>query len=86
MVGVDARSYFTIDQQGQFSFKEDSPPNFERPQGSGLDSNEYVVTIEVRDDISNVDSLPGHGDCEGCQRAAGLVRSAGSVVRREPVD
>ena len=54
--GVD-RNYFTIDQQGQFSFREDSPPNFEQPSDSGGD-NIYNVTIEVRDDISGVDSLP----------------------------
>ncbi len=54
--GTDSR-YFTIDQQGQFSFREDSPPNFEQPSDSGGD-NVYDITIEVRDDISNVDSLP----------------------------
>ena len=54
--GVD-RNYFTIDDQGQFSFSETSPPNFEQPSDSGRD-NVYDVTIEVRDDISNVDSLP----------------------------
>ena len=45
MGGVD-RNYFTIDQQGQFSFREDSPPNFEQPSDSGGD-NVYEVTIEV---------------------------------------
>ena len=54
--GVD-RNFFTIDEQGQFSFSETSPPNFEQPSDSGGD-NVYDVTIEVRDDISNVDSLP----------------------------
>ena len=54
--GVD-RNHFTIDEQGQFSFSETSPPNFEQPTDSGGD-NVYDVTIEVRDDISNVDSLP----------------------------
>ena len=56
MGGVD-RNFFTIDEQGQFSFSETSPPNFEQPSDSGGD-NVYDVTIEVRDDISNVDSLP----------------------------
>ena len=56
-VGSTDSRYFTIDQQGQFSFSEDSPPNFERPGDSGGD-NVYDVTIEVRDDISNVASLP----------------------------
>ena len=54
--GVD-RNFFTIDEQGQFSFSETSPPNFEQPSDSGGD-NVYDVTIEVRDDISNVNSLP----------------------------
>ena len=54
--GVD-RNHFTIDEQGQFSFSETSPPNFEQPADSGRD-NVYDVTIEVRDDISNIDSLP----------------------------
>ena len=54
--GVD-RNFFTIDEQGQFSFSDTSPPNFEQPSDSGGD-NVYDVTIEVRDDISNIDSLP----------------------------
>ena len=54
--GVD-RNHFTIDEQGQFSFSDTSPPNFEQPADSGGD-NVYDVTVEVRDDISNVDSLP----------------------------
>ena len=54
--GVD-RNFFAIDEQGQFSFSETSPPNFELPSDSGGD-NVYDVTIEVRDDISNIDSLP----------------------------
>ena len=54
--GVD-RNHFAIDEQGQFSFSETSPPNFEQPSDSGGD-NVYDVTIEVRDDISNVGSLP----------------------------
>ena len=54
--GVD-RNHFTIDQQGQFSFSEISPPNFEQPSDSGGD-NVYDVTIEVRDDVRNTASLP----------------------------
>ena len=34
-----------------------SPPNFERPLGSGSDNNQYLVIIEVRDDIRNTDTL-----------------------------
>ena len=54
--GVD-RNFFTIDEQGQFSFSETNAPNFERPSDSGGD-NIYDVTIEVRDDIRNTASLP----------------------------
>ena len=34
-----------------------SPPNFERPLGSGSDNNRYLVIIEVWDDIRNTDTL-----------------------------
>ena len=54
--GVD-RNLFTIDEQGQFSFSETSPPNFEQPADSGGD-NVYDVTIEVRDDVRNTATLP----------------------------
>ena len=43
--GVD-RNFFTIDELGQFSFSDTSPPNFEQPADSGRD-NVYDVTIEV---------------------------------------
>ncbi len=56
VAGTDAR-YFAIDERGQFSFKEDSPPDFEQPGDSGAD-NVYEVTIQARDDASNVSSLP----------------------------
>ena len=56
VAGVD-RNHFTIDDRGQFSFRETSPPNFEQPSDSGGD-NVYDVTIEVRDDISNTATLP----------------------------
>ena len=42
---------------GQFSFSEDSPPDFERPGDSGPD-NVYDVTIQATDDGSNTASLP----------------------------
>ena len=54
--GVDGR-FFTIDERGQFSFSESSPPDFEQPGDSGRD-NVYNVTIEVRDDGFNTSSLP----------------------------
>ena len=34
-----------------------SPPDFESSQGSGLDSNEYLVTVQARDDAFNSSSL-----------------------------
>ena len=54
--GTDGR-FFTIDERGQFSFKEDSPPDFDTPGDDGRD-NIYTVTIEVRDDGFNTASLP----------------------------
>ena len=54
--GTDGR-FFAIDERGQFSFKEDSPPDFEQPGDSGGD-NVYDVTIQARDDGFNTASLP----------------------------
>ena len=54
--GTDGR-FFAIDERGQFSFKEDSPPDFEQPGDSGED-NVYDVTIQARDDGFNTASLP----------------------------
>ena len=55
--GVD-RNLFTIDERGQFSFMEDSPPNFEQPGDSGED-NVYDVIIQAKDDEeSNTATLP----------------------------
>ena len=54
--GVDER-YFSIDERGQFSFKEGSPPNYEIPDDSGGD-NIYDVEVQVRDDGFNQASLP----------------------------
>ena len=54
--GVDGR-FFTIDERGQFSFKEENPPDFEQPGDSGGD-NVYDVTVQVRDDGFNTASLP----------------------------
>ena len=52
--GADAAD-FTI-EDGALKFTD--PPSFESPQGSGLDGNEYLVTVEVRDDDFNTSSLP----------------------------
>ena len=53
--GVDGR-FFTIDERGQFSFSESSPPDFEQPGDSGGD-NVYEVTVQARDDGFNTASL-----------------------------
>ena len=54
--GTDGR-YFAIDERGQFSFSESSPPDFEHPGDSGRD-NLYDATIQARDDGFNTASLP----------------------------
>ena len=54
--GVDGR-FFIIDERGQFSFSESSPPDYEIPGDSGGD-NVYDATIQVRDDGGNTASLP----------------------------
>ena len=53
--GVDGR-FFTIDERGQFSFKEENPPDYEIPGDSG-GYNVYDVTVQVRDDGFNTASL-----------------------------
>ena len=52
--GADG-SDFTISETGALSFTD--PPNFEAPQGSGSDNNEYLVTVQARDDSFNSSSL-----------------------------
>ena len=56
MAGVDGR-FFAIDEQGQFSFKEETPPDFEQPGDLGRD-NVYDVTVQARDNGGNTASLP----------------------------
>ena len=56
VAGVDGR-FFAIDEQGQFSFKEETPPDFEQPGDLGRD-NVYDVTIQARDNGGNTASLP----------------------------
>ena len=56
-VGGTDGNHFTIDERGQFSFKEDSPPDFDTPGDDGGD-NLYNVTIEARDPESNTARLP----------------------------
>ena len=50
-------SHFAIDERGQFSFKQDSPPDFDTPSDVGED-NVYDVTVQARDPESNTASLP----------------------------
>ena len=53
---MDAR-FFTITERGEFSFKEDSPPDFEQPADSGGD-NVYNVEIQAEDSGGIEASLP----------------------------
>ncbi|MCY4417550.1 MAG: cadherin domain-containing protein [Chloroflexi bacterium] len=54
--GVDER-VFAINERGEFSFDDSSPPDYEIPGDSGQD-NVYDVTIEATDDGGNQASLP----------------------------
>ena len=54
--GVDAR-FFDIDEGGQFSFKEENAPDYERPADSGRD-NVYNVEIQAEDSGGIEASLP----------------------------
>ena len=54
--GVDAR-FFAIDERGQFSFKEENPPDFEEPADSG-GNNVYNVEIQAADSGGIEASLP----------------------------
>ena len=54
--GVDER-FFTITERGEFSFREDSPPDYEQPGDSGRD-NVYDVLVQARDAGGIIASLP----------------------------
>ena len=54
MRGTDGDD-FAISETGALTFTDS--PDFESSQGSGLDSNEYLVTIQARDDAFNSSSL-----------------------------
>ena len=56
-VGGTDGNLFTIDERGQFSFKETNPPDFDAPGDVGRD-NLYNVTIQARDPESNTASQP----------------------------
>ena len=51
-VGGTDRGFFTINERGEFSFKETSPPDYEIPGDSGGD-NIYDVMVQATDDDSN---------------------------------
>ena len=53
--GLDAGD-FEISDRGVLTFA--SPPNFDSPTGSGTDGNEYLVTVQARDDQGNTGELP----------------------------
>ena len=53
--GLDA-SDFRISDRGALTFA--LPPNFDIPTGSGTDRNQYLVTVQARDDQGNTGELP----------------------------
>ena len=53
--GTDGR-FFTINERGEFSFSENSPPDYEIPRDSG-GNNVYDVTVQATDDNSNTARL-----------------------------
>ena len=55
-VGGTDRGFFTINERGEFSFKETSPPDYEIPGDSGGD-NIYDVMVQATDDDSNIARL-----------------------------
>ena len=52
--GLDA-SDFRISDRGALTFA--LPPNFDIPTGSGTDRNQYLVTVQARDDQGNTGEL-----------------------------
>ena len=53
--GFDAH-VFEISERGVLTFA--SPPDFDNPAGSGTDRNQYLVTVQARDDQGNTGELP----------------------------
>ena len=57
--GLDAGDFsITTDSSGRGVLTFASPPNFDSPMGSGTDGNEYLVTVQARDDQSNTGEFP----------------------------
>ena len=55
-LGGDDAGDFEISEQGVLTFA--APPDFDSPRGSGTDGNEYLVTVQARDDQANTGELP----------------------------
>ena len=57
--GLDAGDFaITSDSSGRGVLTFASPPNFDSPAGSGADGNEYLVTVQARDDQGNTGEFP----------------------------
>ena len=57
--GPDASDFvITADSSGRGVFTFAAPPNFDVPAGSGTHGNEYLVTVQARDDQGKVGELP----------------------------
>ena len=57
--GLDAGDFsITTDSSGRGVLTFASPPNFDSPTGSGTDGNEYLVTVQARDDQGNTGEFP----------------------------
>ncbi len=57
--GPDASDFvITADSSGRGVLTFAAPPNFDIPTGSGTHGNEYLVTVQARDDQGNVGELP----------------------------
>ena len=57
--GLDASDFIiTVDSSGRGVLTFASPPDFDSPAGSGSDANQYLVTIQARDDQGNTGELP----------------------------
>ena len=56
-VGGTDGGHFVIDERGQFSFREESPPDFDTPGDFGS-NNIYNVNIEATDPEANTARLP----------------------------
>ena len=55
-LGGDDAGDFEISEQGVLTFA--APPDFDSPRGSGTEPNEYLVTVQARDDQANTGELP----------------------------